>query len=84
MYTEIGTLLSDRGAVAFAVDDFERLPWRCTFRGAGHYFTTSQALAGYAAGRGWILCNQINELANALDVLANGILLFDVPKEGKK
>lgn len=84
MYTEIGTLLSDRGAIAFAYGEDERLPWRCTFRGAGHYFTTSQALAGYAAGRGWILCSQVDELANTLDVLGNGILLFDVPKEDKK
>ena len=75
-YVELGTLLTPGGAVNFAYAEKQVKPWRCTYRGAGRYFTDPRILAGYVCGRGWVRPDQCDSLAEALQIMAFGIVVF--------
>ena len=79
-YVEIGTLLTFKGAVSLAYGKDLVMPWRCTYRGAGHYFSSPEILAGYCCGRGWIQCHRADDLVAELvemqKIIDAGIMVF--------
>ena len=75
-YKFIGYLKTNED-VEFWYNSQEVMPWRLSYRNAGRYFASVEALTGYCYGRRWINGYQVDLLADQLEANANSILIYE-------